>query len=423
MFAGSVIRKLARSEAGFAAYKVFSAVTVAVRGEIDIDAMSDAFDAVVQAHPVFDSHFEQASDGSYQIVADDLLHSGIWVVDGTNGVQSEDLEVNVDQTVSLINLRLILREDGVELTLYVHHSVADGHHLAALLEELALRYTNVVATGDPGPIIPQPAPKSMEDVLEQRGVKMKRLPGTERFYPLLHAYDLPNQKPTLTARPGTVPVAGPVVRYRLSKEDTADLIEFSRENRLSLNTLVAAAILMTEWQVRDTPHVPIPYFYPVDLRFFLNPPVGATECSNLVGLGSYVAEIAPDTDIVDLANDITETFRGDLASGLILQSVLYSGSTMDIETDGLPPFVFCTDISALPSPTIAGMEVRDFRSQFFYASPENRIREVNGGMYGTGVHAGQLVIQQNTELDVESTLKAIGSLLCSLSSEYGWEME
>ena len=42
--------------------------------------------------------------------------------------------------------------DGeAELTLYVHHSLADGHHLAELLFELFSRYTDVVCTGERRP--------------------------------------------------------------------------------------------------------------------------------------------------------------------------------------------------------------------------------------------------------------------------------
>ena len=37
--------------------------------------------------------------------------------------------------------------------------------------------------------------------------------------------------------------------------------------------LIEAAILMAEWRIRETPHLPIPYISPVDLRFFLTPPV------------------------------------------------------------------------------------------------------------------------------------------------------
>lgn len=420
MFSGSVVRKLARSEGVFADYHVFTALTVRLRGEIDVEVMSDAFDAVLQAHPVFASHLEQQADGSYNIVTDDLLQPGIWVVDDNDGRGPEDFEVKLDQAVSLINLQVTRREGGAELTLYVHHSVADGHHLAALLGELSFRYTNLEATGDPGPITPRQAPLPMEVVLEQRGIRKLGLSGAERLLPLMYAYDLPPEKPAIVTDPGP-PQPVPVSRCRLTKQETTDITTFSRDHGLSLNTLVAAAILLTEWQRRGTPHVPIPYFYPVDLRYFVNPPVSATDTTNLCGVGSYLAEIGPDTDIVDLASDMTATFRADLANGLIQQSVLHIGTALDAIPPGLPPMVFCTDVSALPSPTLVGMELLDFRSQFYCSSPMRR--EVSGGFYGCGVQAGHLLIQQNTQLPVQETLEEIRSLLCSLPSDYGWVME
>ena len=51
-----------------------------------------------------------------------------------------------------------------------------------------------------------------------------------------------------------IPVAG----IRLTEQETADLVELGRANQLSLNSLVAAAILLAEWELRNTPHIPIP---------------------------------------------------------------------------------------------------------------------------------------------------------------------
>src|SRR5262245_25039610 len=105
MFPGSVIRKLAHSEEAFAQYEVFTALTVQLRGRVDVDAMSEAFDALVEAHPILASHLEQSSDGSWRLVADDLLHSGIWVVNGDHGTPSGNAAgVRLDQSVSLFNL-------------------------------------------------------------------------------------------------------------------------------------------------------------------------------------------------------------------------------------------------------------------------------------------------------------------------------
>ena len=90
-----------------------------------------------------------------------------------------------------MNLRLKSGGGSTALTLYTHHSLADAHHAFGLLEELFSLYTDVVTTGDPGPITPQPAPEPLELLLEQRGVTQQRRSGLERLFPALFAYDLP----------------------------------------------------------------------------------------------------------------------------------------------------------------------------------------------------------------------------------------
>jgi hypothetical protein len=418
VFPGSVIRKLSRSEELFAQYEVFTSITFQLRGAVDVDALSEAFDALVAAHPVLASHLEQNSDGGWNLVADDLLHSGIQVVDeapsGVGGIQAG---IQLNQSVSLFNLRLTLGEGTSALTGYLHHSIADAHHGAALLEELFTRYTDVVATGDPGPVIPEPAPAPLEVVLEQRGVRKLGVSGLERFMPLMFAYDLPaSEKPALASNLGS-PQAIPVTRVKLTEQETADLVEFSRQNRVSVNTVVAAAILLTEWRFRETPHVPIPYTYPVDLRYFLNPPVKPTESTNLVGVAAYLAEIGPDTDIVDLATDIGATFRADLADGLIRQSALNFGAALLGTPPGLPPLVFCTDVSAFPVSTPEGLELGEFQGQFFCSIT------VPHYFYACGMHHGQMVIEHHGPIPTQETLEAIRALLCTVPSEYGWVME
>ena len=76
----SVIRKLARSEELFAQSQTFFGSTIQMSGAIDIDAMTVAFETLLQAHPVLAGHLERGPDGLHQIVVDDLVHPGIWVV-------------------------------------------------------------------------------------------------------------------------------------------------------------------------------------------------------------------------------------------------------------------------------------------------------------------------------------------------------
>ena len=147
MFPGSVIRKLTRSEEVFAVNETYFAFTAHINGPVDLDAMSDAFDALLESHPVFTGRLEQGDDGRYQIVAEDLMHPGIWVVsddeaDADVGAAPKTAGMRLDQSQTLMNLRLKLGGGRAELTLYTHHSLADAHHAFGLLEELFSLYTD-----------------------------------------------------------------------------------------------------------------------------------------------------------------------------------------------------------------------------------------------------------------------------------------
>lgn len=425
MFPGSVIRKLARSEEVFAANETYFALTVQISGTdppVDIDAMADAFDALLQSHPIWAGHLEQADDGRHQIVAEDLLHPGIWLVEddgSSDGTQSATAGTQLDQSQSLLNLRLKLSGGRAELTLYAHHSLADAHHAFGLLEELFSRYTDVVVSGDAGPVTPQPAPESVELLLEQRRITKQLRSGLERFIPAMFAYDLPfTEKPPVPANAGT-PQPIPTARIRLTEQETSDLVEFGLANQLSLNSLVAAAILLAEWGLRNTPHVPIPYVYPVDLRYLLSPPVSATGGTIPTGAATYLAEIGPDTDLVDLARGIVDAFRADLSDGVIQQSPLHFSLQYDGTPPGLPPVVFCTDAGPIPAlRTPAGMALEDFQSQLHFpaGTPVDA--------YSCGTFADRLFIEHQAHLSGrEKSLEAIHSLLSSVAAEDSWAME
>ena len=81
MFPSSVIRKLTRSEEMYAETHCFVGLGAHVKGPIDIDALSAAFDALLEAHPVLGGRLERGPDGRHQIVVDDLIHPGIDVVE------------------------------------------------------------------------------------------------------------------------------------------------------------------------------------------------------------------------------------------------------------------------------------------------------------------------------------------------------
>jgi hypothetical protein len=402
MFPTAVIRKLAPSEEFFAETETFTAVTALLKGSIDIDALSMAFETLLEVYPVYAGHLEKAADGRHQIVTDDLLHPGMWIDEGDSGGSPA---MQLDQSVALLNLMVKPGDGQAELTLFVHHGLADGHHIAGLLFELFTRYTDIVGTGDLGPVSVQPAPEPIEVVLEQRGIEKQRRSGLDRFIPAMFVYELPPRRSSACDPPaGPVPV--PAARGRLTEEETKALLRLGRKHRLFLNPLVSAAILLAEWRLRETPHIPIPFLCPVNLRPLLDPPVTPTGCTLGLGVSTYLARVSINTDLIVLARDIADTMQADLSDGVIQQSMLHFSLQYE-EIPGLPDAVIFTNIgnvSAMPAPP--GLELVDFRSEFYRAS--SGVIDI----YSSGVAAGQLHIEHHVQAGApEKSIEVILSLL------------
>jgi hypothetical protein len=193
-------------------------------------------------------------------------------------------------------------------------------------------------------------------------------------------------------------------------------VEVCAAQHLSVNSVVAAAILLAEWQVRKTPHIPIPYVYPVDLRYFLTPPVAATEATNPLGVATYLAEIQSGTDLMDLARDIVESFRADIADGVIQQSLLHYSLQYEGNPAGLPDVVMTTDGGETPPVrTPPDLDVDEYDGEVLFAS------SAGFDMYSITTHDGQLVIRYHTHApDPERYIAAIRDQLSSIPARYGW---
>jgi hypothetical protein len=413
MFSSSVIRKLSRSEQMFADTHSFVGLGAQVKGSIDAEALSDAFDALLEAHPVLAGHLEQDAEGRYDLAVDDLEHPGLEVV-RLDDPAAEAPPVHLDQRESLIGLRLIVRGDEAQPTLYVHHGLADGHHEFSLIEELFSYYTDLVTTGSLGSVSVAATPEPLESVLAERGIEKQQRSGLERFWPALFAYDLPPSRRVDTDTKPASPKRVPKAACRLGETETHALVTFGRAHKLSLNGLMSAVILLAEWQLRGQTNIPVPYIYPVDLRYVLSPPVTATGCTNPMGVATYLAEIDHNTEVVGLARDIVETFRADLAEGVIQQSLLHFSPQYVGNPPGLPDFVMLTDNGPVPPMrTPPGVELTATNGELFFA--------VDSGidMYISKIFGGQLVIEYHTHTPApEKNVEEIRSLLCGIAEQH-----
>lgn len=403
----------------FAQSQTYFGATVRMSGVVDTEAMSTAFDTLLQAHPVLAGHFERGSDGLHHIVADDLLHPGIWLIEGENVPAARAARMRLDQSVSVANVRLKLADGQAELTLYTHHSLTDGQHQFTLLGELFSLYTDLVETGGIAPLTAQPTPEPIEVLLEERGVRKQSRSGLERFMPAMFAYELPPSTKSNAGGNPALPARVPVARCQLTEQETEALVTFCRTHRLSLNAMISAAILLAEWQLRDTPHIPIPYLYPVDLRLLLTPPVDATASTNPLGVAAYLAKIKPNTELEDLARDIVETFRADLSDGVIQQSLLHFDLQYEGNPPGLPDVVIATDGGTIPGlRTPQNLTVDGVQSELLTAS------SAGVDLYAFVTFADQLLIERHAHTpEPERSIEAIRSLLCSIPSDDDWMAE
>lgn len=411
MFGSTSIRYLSPSEEFYAKVESFIGLTVTLRGPVDVGAMAVAFETLLRVHPAHAGYLERGADGRHQIMVDEYEHEGMWL----ERIGDTSAGRLPNQSESLVNLRLRLGEDHSELTLFTSHALSDAHHSFALLDKLFGWYTDIVAGTGVGPVKAEPVPKSLEVALDERGiVKLQRF-GLERFLPAMFAYELPPSRRNV-GRVGLQSVLVPSATCRLSRQETQALTGICSDRRVSLNSLTAASILMAEWRIRETPHLPIPYIYPVDLRFRLTPPVGSTEATNPVGMAMYLAEIRPDTDILDLARDIAEAFRADLAEGLIQQSFLHFGLEYQGNPPGLPDVVMATDGGKLPPlRTPPELVVEQYVLDLLFASTSAGV-----DMYSAGTFDGRLMITYHSHgPEPERYVAEIHKLLSGIPSRYG----
>ena len=411
MFGSTPIRYLSPSEEFYAKAESFISLTVTLRGPVDVGAMADAFETLLRVHPAHAGHLERGADGRHQIMVDEYEHEGMWlekIGDPSPGRLPK-------QSESLVNLRFRHGEERSELTLYTNHALSDAHHSFALLEKLFGWYTDIVTGTGVGPVKTEPVPESLEAVLAERGISKLQRFGLERFLPAMFAYELPPSRRNV-GRVGLQSVLVPSAVCRLSRAETKALAAICADRRVSLNSLTAASILLAEWKIRETPHLPIPYIYPVDLRFRLDPPVGSTEATNPVGMAMYLAEIRSDTEILDLARDIVEAFRADLADGVIQQSFLHFGEQYQGNPPGLPDVVMATDGGKLPPlRTPRDLVVEQYGLELLFASTSAGV-----DMYSAGTFDGRLMVSYHSHgPEPERYVAEIHKILAGVPSRYG----
>ncbi|QCX80454.1 Phthiocerol/phthiodiolone dimycocerosyl transferase [Streptomyces sp. YIM 121038] len=308
MTTAAIQRALTPTEKIYADVEMYVGYTVRTVGPLDPDALRAAYAAVCRAHPQLAARLE-ADDGGLVFVASGVPPE-VQICAGDPGHPLTGVELDEYRMLSALN---VVR-DGAEasVTLLTHHSIADAHHSIELLAALWACYTDVVR-GVPVDLPRRPYPRSLEDLLAERGIH-RAASGAGDAAPLRTVTELP-----ASAR---VPMVRHVVQHRLTAAETKALAELGHREGVTLNGLLSGAVLLVEAEVRGLPVAELLFRYTVNLRNRLDPPVGPTEGTNVVGGGLFKAADDVGPGAVALGRALGERLRAGLADGSIQRSLL-----------------------------------------------------------------------------------------------------
>ncbi|MFE0027836.1 acyltransferase [Amycolatopsis sp. NPDC059021] len=303
MTRAGVLRALSPSEKIHALRESYIGYTVRAAGRLDPDALTTAFEAVYRAYPQLSARVEIGDDGV--VLTESDARPEIRFAEGD--VEKPLAGLEIDQHRSLSALNVVRDGDEAAVCLAIQHSVADAHHATAILSTLWSCYTDVV-NGVPLDLPRHPYPRSLEDLLAERGI---------------HA-NAPAAPETPAPAPASLPdpVVRPVIQHRLTAAETTALAELGHREHVTMNGLLSGVILLAEAEIRDMPPTDLIYRYSVNLRGRLDPPVGATEGTNVLGGVGFKVTDGIEHDAVAIGRAIGEQLRAGLADGSVQRSIL-----------------------------------------------------------------------------------------------------
>ncbi|MGK8521212.1 phthiocerol/phthiodiolone dimycocerosyl transferase family protein [Nocardia asteroides] len=380
-----VIRRLAPSEEMFAAGEVFIGYSARVSGRLDLRALTAAFEAVSRAHPVLRARIEPSVEGGHVFAVTEATPE-IFVADADP--ECPLTGARFDQRASVCGLCVVRDGDNASVTLMLHHSVADAYHAFAIVTGLWAGYREAARGGSPE--LPVHAfPEPVEQLLAARGIEKMALPGA------VPAGETPSAAPSpLQPRDDEYPILR-TTRCLLTQEETDALVALGHRENVTVHGLVSAALLRTEAEIRELPLTGLLYLYSVDLRTRVNPEIGATEGTNVLGFANYLSP-ASEVTLVESARGISEALHAGLGAGIVQRTPLSIPDMAAAPRPALPGVVIATNWGTIPPlPEQAGLRVEDFHSTML-AKPDltgRRPQQPGGGTCVISTFAGRLSVE------------------------------
>lgn len=360
MAATHTIRPLAPTEAVYVGLGLFVGYSVQVRGQLGIAALSQAFAALRRAYPILGARL--VVDGPEAVLVRSSEPPVIRVFDGDVG--SIRYYPDLDPARAVCELHVIRAGDRANVTLLVHHSVADGHHSLAVLAEFWSLYTDFIEGKRVPSVKGQGYPMSLEALYAERGIAPVDVDVDVDVVALGAVPPDPGGDRRL------VPLS--YLRCQLDEAQTVALADFGHRQGVTINSLVSAAILLAIAEVHHVPLTELHYAFLVELRSRISPPVAFTAGTNILGYARYRTE-GDSGELVDIARALGARLAADLADRTIHHAAVQAaGSKFAVlqELQQAPAAALSTNwgkVPALRHPV--GVELDDFWPLFHVDAP------------------------------------------------------
>lgn len=292
-------RHLDEFEAMIASRKFAGIYTAVYLGKVSEIDLRIAFDLLCTKHPILRGRILAQNEG-HLLQVDTSRNPDISFRDGLHAAYLREIQSPWDAAQSVARLAIIRHERGGFVVLRVDHAVADGRSGVALFEELWQVYTDIAQRIDiPAELGTMPVSPSSLLAHGARGKIFKR--------------------PSKYSHLADGPTASQAVRQRIRLTDyqTGRLVNIARANKVSIHAIVCGAILVSQRDQVDSIAEPTPMvcWSPVDLRPRLNPPVGATETTNLLSAHKAEVTLSKNDNPIAIAGEIKEQLNAALTRG------------------------------------------------------------------------------------------------------------
>ncbi|MCF4137112.1 protein kinase [Streptomyces sp. Tue 6430] len=373
-------RALCPVESLYVGQRSRAVLSCSLRGPVDVEALSAAFDAMTQAHPTLRSRIVEAGAGyALRLLDEDERPRLVTRTGAEDEAYAAELNAPLPVGGPLSRAVLVSAPDGGShlFVLVVDHTVTDGHSGIALHNALWDRYRELVegehgveASGSDTPRWPQPVSRLLPaaddagtaEYLDGRVEEARRHPVE------LVPYDV--RRPSTTGRAVGEGAGGggggeghiEVCRLTLDAELTTRLRRTARAGGVSVHALIAATLLTTARRRLDGdgPRT-LGCLSPVDLRSRLSPPLPASDMVPAVTTHLQTLEVSGTSDTLDLARTVHARLgdfvsRGDHFHEMRITPEIPRNPVLQLAT------VIVTNMGVVPGPRLpGGLEAVDVR--------------------------------------------------------------